>query len=56
MWPSSYEVKSKVPMNFYEKPIYNYKLECHNDPQRNQESLTKLVGDEKQTGSWVAML
>lgn len=27
VWPS-HEIKKDVPLNFYQKPIYNYKLEC----------------------------
>ena len=27
LWPSS-DVKKDIPMKFYQKPAYNYKIEC----------------------------
>ena len=33
-FPSS-EIKKDIPMKFYQKPIYNYKLECDNEPGRD---------------------
>ena len=39
VWPSSYAVKSKVDLKFYQRPIYNYRLECAADPERSMETL-----------------
>ena len=30
VWPGS-QIKKDVPYKFYQKPIYNYKLECENN-------------------------
>ena len=30
-WPSSAE-KQDIELKFFQKPIYNYKLECQGDP------------------------
>ena len=43
-------------MNFYEKPIYNYKLKCELDPEKDQTALAKQFGGAKQSVSWVPML
>ena len=36
-WPSS-DIKKDIPMNFYQQPIYNYKLECDIEPGRDMAS------------------
>ena len=28
IWPTSVATKSQIEMKFYQKPIYNYKLQC----------------------------
>ena len=46
IFPSAYDVKSGINMNFYSKVIPNYKLECHNDPTRNLEAFAEETGSD----------
>lgn len=36
MWPSN-EFKRKINLNFYSKPVYNYRLECDLDQETTKE-------------------
>ena len=56
IWPSSRFVKKNVEMKFYEKPVYNYKLECENDPKRNMEAFNRELSDRVLPDAWIGML
>ena len=43
-------------MKFYEKPIYNYKLECANDPKRNMEAFNREYSERTLPDAWKGML
>ena len=43
-------------MKFYEKPVYNYKLGCENDPNRNMEAFNSEFEERVVLDAWVAML
>ena len=43
-------------MNFYQKPIYNYKLNCQLDPERSMETLEVLLSSNEMNHAWVKML
>ena len=43
-------------MKFYEKPVYNYKLECVNDPNRNLEAFNNELKERVLTDAWIGML
>ena len=38
-WPSSEAIKKQVEMQFYQKPIYNYRLECELEPDKSLDTL-----------------
>ena len=42
IWPS-HEIKKDVLLNFYQKPIYNYRLECQLEDGRDMASLTAIT-------------
>ena len=46
MWPSS-NIKKDIPMYFYQQPIYNYKLTCDNEPERDIASALQAIRDTK---------
>ena len=59
VYPSSLEVKSNVPMNLYQKPGYNYKLECQTDPARSIEAVYEHIDAKEGTfegSKWLALL
>ena len=56
IFPSSEKVKSDVNLKFWQKPIYNYKLECELDPERSMENLLKQVNQRGQLNAWTEML
>ena len=49
VWPSSRAVKGNVNMNFYQKPIYNYKLECELSTEKSLAMFQTLTDDSYQT-------
>ena len=56
VYPSGKEVKSKIKMNFYQKPIYNYRLECELDPARSMNSLINKLDKRGALTLWIDML
>ena len=56
VFPSGKEVKSKIQMNFYQKPIYNYKLECELDPTRSMNSFISELDTRGALTIWIDML
>ena len=56
VYPGSKQVKSKIRMGFYEKPIYNYKLECDLDPERSLKTLSDMINKSGQMNAWKKML
>ena len=43
-------------MNFYQKPIYNYKLECNLDPARSMNSFISQLDKRGALTVWIDML
>ena len=43
IWPTSEAVKKQIEMKFYQKPIYNYKLECEADPKTSMQAVQDLI-------------
>ena len=54
MWPSS-NIKKDIPMYFYQQPIYNYKLTCDNEPERDIASALQSIRDTKTLKSYSDM-
>ena len=48
-WPSTYAIKSKVKMNFYNQPTFNFKLECELNPEKSFDALEKFVLDAEKS-------
>lgn len=57
VWPSS-EIKKDIEMKFYQKPIYNYKIECEtsSEQQSMRDLRLNLNLDEQVGASWKEML
>ena len=56
VYPSSRAIKSKIDMNFYQKPIYNYELKCENDPNRSLETLFSQIEGKDAISTWTKMI
>ena len=54
MWPSS-DIKKDIPVYFYQQPIYNYKLTCDNEPERDIASALQSIRDTKTLKSYSDM-
>ena len=56
VWPDS-SAKRDVSVNMYKRPIYNYKLECHNSDDRDMETAIVEMQKEGDIGTnWEKML
>ena len=55
VWPSS-EIKKNVPLNMYQRPIYNFKLECANDKARSMTSVIERLTSYYSDSTWYKML
>ena len=42
LWPDS-TIKTEIEMQFYQRPIYNYKLACEADPDTSFQALQDLI-------------
>ena len=52
------KAKNDIPYYVFQKPVYNWKLACENDPQKNLANTIKLIEESEYKGDtkpWVEL-
>ena len=50
-WPND-EIKNEIEMKFYQKPIYNYKLECEPNAKTSLLAFEDLLRSDEKASAW----
>ena len=50
IWPTSFATKSQIEMKFYQKPIYNFKLECEINPETSMQAVQDIIDGQLNGG------